>query len=156
MCCHGYTVCCKRLLEVFLAILDGCCNYFIWTLQNRSRCSMCYNGFTCMLQIYVLTVSFSNASCNCFPLNIAKLNSEGCKSKYAFPACACKKERVEPCACSERSGRDGPTGPTHACNGAGGVARETEWRRDGYATSLCGQGGAGSCIGCHIRTLGQP
>jgi hypothetical protein len=121
MCCHGYTVCCKRLLEVFLAILDGCCNYFIWTLQNISRCSMCYNGFTCMLQIYVLNVSFSNASCNCFPLNIAKLNSEGCKSKYAFPACACKKrESGTACTLEKGAAETVPQGPhTRAMERAG-------------------------------------
>jgi hypothetical protein len=42
--CFSYS---RRMLQLFYLML-----------QSRSGCSMCYDGFVCMLQIYVLNVLF--------------------------------------------------------------------------------------------------
>ena len=91
---------------------------------------MCYNGFTCMLQIYVPNVSFVfKRMLQVFSSGCCKTSLGGCKSTSAFqiPRARAKQSERKLRAHVERIGRDGPTGPPHACNGAGGAARETEW-----------------------------
>nr|TKW00259.1 hypothetical protein SEVIR_8G096901v2 [Setaria viridis] len=49
------------MLQVYVSSVSDVsrvrCKYFIWMLQSRSRCCICCNGYTRMLQAYVPNVS---------------------------------------------------------------------------------------------------
>jgi hypothetical protein len=58
-----------RLLQVYilLSILEVCYKCFIWMLQSRFGCCICYHGYICMLQTSVLNVSsVFRRCCKCF------------------------------------------------------------------------------------------
>jgi hypothetical protein len=72
--------CCKHMFQVFrifqryvASVSYGCC-------KSRSRCCICCNGNTCMLQTSVLNVSFIfHVSCKCVYLDVAYVSYICCK-----------------------------------------------------------------------------
>jgi hypothetical protein len=117
---HTYVA--KRLFEVFqlfqmdvATILFGCCK-----VDPDVPCITMASHVCCkfMFQMFYL---FSNACCNCFSVDVAKLSSESYKSTSTFFTCAYKTERAEPRARLKRSWRDNPTGPARVQRSKGGA-----------------------------------
>jgi hypothetical protein len=90
--CFSYS---RHMLQLFLF---GCCKVDLDV--------PCITGFTCMLQIYALNISFVfKHMLQVFSSRCCKTSFGGCKSTSAFqiPVCTCKTERAEPHALMERS-----------------------------------------------------
>jgi hypothetical protein len=54
-------------------VLEVCCQCFIWCCKGRSRCCICCNGCTRILQAFVPNVSsiFLDVCCKCVYLDVA-------------------------------------------------------------------------------------
>ena len=70
-------------------VSDVCCKCFVWLLQSRSRCCICCNACTRMLQASISNVSsvFSYACCKCVYLDVAYVSHICCNVLYGCCVC---------------------------------------------------------------------